>query len=118
MANVVLFTNGQAQYLESVNTPEYSDNPNAIVSPDLSTVSGVPIKYWKRSGNNIVEMTQAEKDAITASELTQRKSAADTFQGNPVAIFTALIKVINLRLPAGQKITKAEMITAIKEEIT
>lgn len=117
MANVVLFTNNVASYLESINTPEYENNPNALIDPDLVAVDGVPIQYWKRSGNSVVEMTQAEKDALAATQLTQRKSMADNFQGNLPEIFTALIKVINLRLSAGQKITKAELITAIKQEI-
>lgn len=119
MASVAIFKPGQTpQYLQSVNTPDYSSDPDVIVNPDIATVANVPIKFWKRSGNLVVEMTQAEKDAITAQELVQRKSAADKFQTDPVAIFTALIKVINIRLPQGQKITKAELITAIKEEIS
>ena len=119
MANVILFKpNQQPQYLTSVNTPDYSSDPDVIVEPDLSSVSGVPIKFWKRSGNTVVEMTQAEKDAIAASELITRKNAADTFQADPVAIFTALIKVINIRLPQGQKITKQELIDVVKGEIS
>lgn len=119
MASVAIFKAGQQpQYLLSVNTPDYSSDPDVIVSPDLSSVQNVPLKYWKRVGNTISEMSQAEKDTITAAELVIRKNAADTFVGDPVAIFTALIKVINLRLPVGQKITKAELVAAVKEEIT
>lgn len=117
MASVVLFTNGVASYLQSVNTPEYESNPDAIINPDTSVVENVPIQHWKRSGNSVVEMTQGEKDALAATQLTQRKTMANNFQGNMPEIMTALIKVINVRLSAGQKITKAELITAIKEEI-
>lgn len=119
MANVAIFKSGQTpQYLQSVNTPDYSSDPDVIVNPDITAVASVPLKFWKRSGNTIIKMTQAEKDAITAQELVQRKNAADTFQTDPVAIFTALIKVINVRLSQNQKITKAELITAVKEEIS
>jgi len=118
MANIIIFKAGkEPQYLLSVNTPDYSSDPDVIVNPDTSTVKSIPLKFWKRSGDNVIEMTQAEKDTIVSSELTAKKSSADTFEANNLAIFTALIKIINVRLPAGQKITKAELITAIKEEI-
>lgn len=128
--NIAIFKpNQQPQYLKSVDGSEYMvdvnakdgeavpNDPDMLFNPDISAVANVPLKYWKRSGNNIVEMTQAEKDAIAATELQARKSAADTFAADPLAVFTALIKVINVRLSAGQKITKAELITAVKEEI-
>lgn len=42
--------------------------------PDVSAVVGVPVKYWK--GTSVVtEMTQAEKDAVDASELSQKQQA-------------------------------------------
>jgi len=130
MANIAIFKSGkEAQYLRSVDPSPYLVDPTAlegnevvndpdiIVNPDISTVKNIPLKFWKRSGNNVIEMTQVEKDAIASRELTERKSSADTFDSNSLSIFTALIKVINVRLPAGQKITRAELITAIKEEI-
>lgn len=119
MANVALFIAGQSpQYLESVNTPDYEGNPDAIINPNIINVILVPPKYWKRSGNTITEMSAAEKQAIADAELQQRKALADRFEANMVDIFTALIKVINIRLPAGQKITKQELIDAVKLEIT
>ena len=118
MANIIIFKAGkEPQYLLSVNTPDYSSDPDVIVNPDISAVKNIPLRFWKRSGDNVIEMTQAEKDAIAVTEITARKSSADTFEANNLAIFTALIKIINVRLPAGQKITRAEFITAIKEEI-
>lgn len=118
MADVVILEPGkQAQYLRSVNTPDYTGNANALIDPDLSAVQAVPIKYWKRSGSSVVEMTQAEKDAVTTSELAARKESANSFNVALDDVMTALIKVVNLRLPAGQKITRAEMVNAVKEEI-
>ena len=119
MANVAIFKTGkEPQYLQSVNTPEYASDPDVIVNPDITAVQVVPLKFWKRVGNAIAEMTAGEKQAILDAELLARKSAADNFTANAVAIFTALIKVINVRLPAGQKITKQELIDAIKLEVT
>ena len=50
----------------SVNTPDWSGQPNTLVNPDLSALSAVPLKYWKESTATIVEMTQGEKDAVDA----------------------------------------------------
>lgn len=116
MANVVLFTNGVAQYLKSVNTPDYEGNPNALIDPDLSAVQGVDMQWWKLDGSSVVEMSPAEKQAILDAKLADRKSRADQLLANLPEVLTALIKVINLRLPSN-KITKAELITAIKAEI-
>lgn len=46
-----------------------------IRNPDLSAVSGVPQKYRKVSGDDVLEMTQAEKDAVDAAELPAYKVA-------------------------------------------
>ena len=48
--------------VESAYLPDY---PTAdwIHNPDLSPLSGVPTKYWKVVSDQILEMTQAEKDA-------------------------------------------------------
>ena len=128
--NIAIFKVGQTpQYLTSVNGAEYmvdpqalegtvvSNDPDVIVNPDISTVQNIDKKYWKRVGNSIVEMILAEKQAILDEELTQRKNQANTFGVGLLEFATALIKVINIRLPAGQKITKQEMIDAIKAEI-
>jgi len=40
-----------------------------IENPDVSNVVGVPVKYWKMSGDIPFEMTQAEKDAVDAAEV-------------------------------------------------
>jgi len=65
MANVLNRTS--KQYVASANTPEY---PVAewIINPDLSGVVGVPTKYWSISGDTVMEMSQAEKDAVDTAE--------------------------------------------------
>lgn len=71
MSNVVLFNpddtvvaNRVLSYLVSVNTPDYITRNNAIINPDLAAVTNIDKKYWKVSGVEVVEMTQAEKDAV------------------------------------------------------
>lgn len=119
MANVVIFKPNQTpQYLQSVNTPDYTNDPDVLVDPNLSLVSGVPLKYWKRVGNLVQEMSASEKLAVDDAELLSRKSVADNYQVDIKTALTALVKVINIRLSAGQKITKQEMIDALKLEIT
>jgi len=51
------------QYLKSVNTPDYSDT-DWIINPDLSSLTSVPQKYWKISGDNVLEMNTEEKAAV------------------------------------------------------
>lgn len=117
MAKVVVFENGKASYYPSANTPDFEGNPNALINPDLSLVENIPVIYWKRDGDNVVEMSQAEKDALVQVELNTRKNLADNYSIDIKTALTALVKVINIRLPSGQKITKDEMIQALKDEI-
>ena len=117
MSNIARFKSGQTpEYLTSVHTPDYEGDPDVLVNPDISAVQNIDKKYWKRLGNTIVEMNLAEKQAIEAMELLARKNAANDFGIEMKTALTALIKVINLRLPTN-KITKQEMIDALKAEI-
>lgn len=81
MSNIAIFKSGQTpQYLESVNTGEYVIDPNVpknqvipkdpdvIINPDISAVKSVNRKYWKRSGDKVVEMTIAEKVQVDLAE--------------------------------------------------
>ena len=70
MANVIRRTanpQGMYEYRTSVNTPAY-DPGNWLINPDLAAVSGVPPMYWKVVGDTVVEMSQAEKDAVDATQ--------------------------------------------------
>ena len=95
------------------------DISNYIEAPDLSAVVGVAKKYWKVVGDIVSEMTQPEKAVVDAAELLAAQDAleAESLQGIIKAIIAALIKTINIRLPAGQKITAAEVKTAIRGEL-
>lgn len=46
-----------------------------LIDPDLSALAGVPSKYWKVSGNAIVEMSASEKTAQDAAILESVKAS-------------------------------------------
>lgn len=119
MSNIAIFKPNQTpEYLRSVNTPEYTSDPDVLVDPDIRAVAQVPLKHWKRTGDTIVEMSDGEKATLASLELATRKALADDYNIESTKIvLTALIKVINQRLSSGQKITKQEMIDALKGEI-
>lgn len=106
------------QLIQSVNTPDYPES-SWIVNPDLSWLENVPQKYWKVVGDSVVEMSAAEKTAVDAALLAVRRDQieAKTTDGAFKAVLTALVKVVNLRLPVGNKITVTELRTAIRAEI-
>lgn len=62
MANVINRTT--LQYLQSVNTPDYS-SIDWIINPVLPNCLA---KYWKIVGDLVLEMTQEEKDAVDLAE--------------------------------------------------
>jgi len=80
MSNVIIFDPDDSNvpgrvtyYLLSVHTPSYIDNSNALINPDVSSLSLVPQKHWKESSGSVVEMSQAEKDAIDIPDLDTQK---------------------------------------------
>jgi hypothetical protein len=68
MSNIIIYDptgvviNCVTNYLISVNTPDYSSN--VLVNPDVSQLSEVPIKYWKVSSSQVIEMNSTEKQII------------------------------------------------------
>lgn len=61
-------------YMRSINTPDY---PVAdwVIDPDMSAVAGYPRKYWLLSGDKVTLMSQAERDAVDAAELSAQKDS-------------------------------------------
>lgn len=55
------------EHRPSAHTPDY---PVAdwIINPDLTALVGVPQKYWKIVGDLVLEMIQAEKNAVDAAD--------------------------------------------------
>ena len=108
MANILRTKDGKIiDYLISVNTPEYL-HPDNLVNPVLPNA---PLKFLKRVGDLVEEMTQAEKDVVLQSETqtleTSKDTQADGFQIEALTLAKALVK-------AGL-ITKPALITAIKQ---
>ena len=75
MSNVVHKTNMTVHL--SVNTPDYSEDDYLINPAGLVTLQSgdVPSKYWKLNvgGDDVEEMTQAEKDVVDAADLPAYK---------------------------------------------
>lgn len=98
MANVLNRITGE--YLKSVNTPDYSTT-DWIINPDLSGVSGVPVRYWKIAEDAVSEMTELEKHVVDAElELSRLNSISiregDTFQ---ISFTDSRDKIQNTWLP-------------------
>jgi len=62
------------QYFLSVNTPDFPKS-DWLINPDLTTVAGVPVEYWKITGDTVSEMDQSEKDAVDAVLIVAEKQA-------------------------------------------
>ena len=118
-SNVLIYdtTTGRAKaYLKSVNTPDYSSRSDVIINPVLPKA---PLKYLKVKDGKVVEMTQEEKDALLAEEQQELKDAQITavndLNVSVKDVVTALIKVINKRIP-DNPITKEEIVNQLLED--
>lgn len=78
----------------------------------------VPAKHLKVEAGAVVEMNPVEKAAIDILEGQTEQAARDAryarLEVSQEEALVALVQVINVRLPAGQKITKQELIDKIK----
>ena len=90
-----------------------------LLEPDLSGLSGIPVKYLKQSGGAVVEMTQAEKDAVDAEELAEANQAIATSIDNlDISIkdaFIAWLQVYNAKVPVAYQVTPAELKAKVLE---
>lgn len=117
MSNVIVFSPDKYPvYIESVNTPDY-EGINAIINPDMSGVEGVPFKYVKRDGNNVVEMSQVEKDVVDAAELEARKVSIGNFNMDLKTFVKGILMAGNTRWSKGQEVTEGEVITWFKNQV-
>ena len=71
MADVLHRTTKEQRF--SVHTPDYPV-VDWVINPDLSGVIGIPVKYWKITGDVVSEMDQSEKDAVDAVLLPGQKT--------------------------------------------
>lgn len=67
MADVV--NRATKQHRISVNTPDFPVS-EWIINPDMSKVRGLPMKYWKVVGDEVLPMTLAEQVAVDLAEPT------------------------------------------------
>lgn len=81
---------------QSVNSPDYSTD-DWVINPDLSVVAAVPRVYWKVSNNDIVEMSQAEKDAVDVDRLQIARDAKKN------SLETEFEKVVREHYPGYQR---------------
>ena len=77
-------------------------------------------KYHKVEDNQVVEMGQAEKDALDQAEADAQEQALlaqiDKYEVSNLDLLTALVKRINVRIPANP-ITKQEIVDQIKDDL-
>lgn len=66
--------NQVTSYVTSVHTPDYSSVTYKVINPDLSSVTGQPMKWWKVTGGNTVElMSSGEQATVDANLLPTAK---------------------------------------------
>lgn len=106
-------------------------DPDWIVDPDLSAVTGHPNKYWKIVGNSVQLMTQSERDAVDAAEEAARiaaekaeaKALADGASPAMYRLQMAIAKVTQQSIWAVNNGTlttpqsMADLVAAVKTEI-
>jgi len=72
MATVI--NRNTCRVIQSANTPNYPVE-DWIIEPNLSSVTGVPKKYWKTSGDSVLEMSQAEKNTVDNANIESLKNS-------------------------------------------
>jgi len=95
MANVI---NKQTnQFKPSAHTPDF---PSAqwLIDPDVSDLEKrkVPEHYWKVSGNQVVEMTKAEKAVVDAASVDPNYTLAITKLKKGIGLTDAELKALGL----------------------
>jgi len=72
MARIAIYdlvTKRVLEYLKSAHTPDYTGRDDVLINPGLPACE---MKYWKVESNIILEMTQAEKDAVDTEEQAEQ----------------------------------------------
>lgn len=96
------------EVLRSVPSAELPEPvANYIEEPDLSLLDTVPVKYIKIEGDDLVEMTRAEKNAVDAAELSTQRDAETAQFDAPESVIRALVLVLLDELNAHAATTNA-----------
>jgi len=100
----------------SVDGGDIKDDAD-ILQVDRPTLESIT-KYHKVINDTVVEMSQLEKDVLDQAEADAKEQAVfdaiDKYEISNVDLITALVQVINKRIPSNI-ITKAEITQQIKD---
>lgn len=94
-----------------------------MVQIDGNTFSGIDWSRIRVVGTTDVipevftNINQVAYQVILPMSADDKKNWKNPVDKKTIAIVTGLVKTINLRLPAGSKITEAELLQAIKDEL-
>lgn len=85
--------------LSTIELPEPVEN--YIVMPDMSAVEGFSSIYWTIIGDDVSLKSQAERDAVDAAALTDRRDSAvdaavDNLEGDLRQLVKLMISEVNI----------------------
>ena len=69
-------TNRIVSVLESISAPDYAGRTDVLFAPDLSTLAGIPQKYWKQNAGKIITMTDQEMADLDVMEAQAAKDSS------------------------------------------
>ena len=93
-------------YRTSINTPDFEDNDDWIINPDLSNVQGVPRRYWKIVNSDVIEMSTEEKAEVDRVPGHQQVQDAINFGKEIILEFGGTNVDENTPLAVTEEITK------------
>lgn len=97
------------EVVESAHTPDYEGQPDWLINPLLPAA---PKRYRKWDGAKIVEMKQAEKDAVDATANTDAQAVA-ALNANMKLIETTAWQTAGGKLVATAQLTAKERDDAV-----
>ena len=122
MSNVLRTKNGKiVDYLLSVSTPDYDQDPENLINPDISAVVEVPMKYWQLENGTVREMTPEEKQA---TDIAQRNEVLINIRNNvsnyvdAADLIEILVTIGNTQWSKGKVVTKAQFLDLLFDEIS
>ncbi len=119
MADFITYDGVTGRIIKKYKSIDGSNLSGNFLKVDRATFDTLT-KYKKVVGGSVVDMSQVEKDELDV-ELAQKAKdklieKIDKFEVTNLDLFTALIKVLNKRMP-NNKITKPELVDQIKVDL-
>lgn len=100
---VTVVNRTSVEVLENVKSTDYSSE-DWIIDPNLTALASVPHKYWKVSGDTVVEMNQTEKDVVDGVQAENNGNPRLYSQMHVTPSSTSLkVNVDSLRYDIGGK---------------